>query len=77
MFVNLIVIPALPVVFISGLLASAAGCFGVMPGKLLVFPAFAVLKLYEVLCGLVMKLPGHRLSQEHLMDIGFSFFMLL
>ena len=41
-FVNLIVIPALPVVFISGLLASAAGCFGVMPGKLLVFPAFAV-----------------------------------
>ena len=57
-FVNLIVIPALPVVFISGLLASAAGCFGVMPGKLLVFPAFAVLKLYEVLCGLVMKLPG-------------------
>ena len=27
-FVNLIVIPALPVVFISGLLASAAGCFG-------------------------------------------------
>ena len=58
MFVNLIVIPALPVVFISGLLASAAGCFGVMPGKLLVFPAFAVLKLYEVLCDLVMKLPG-------------------
>lgn len=58
MFVNLIVIPALPVVFISGLLASAAGCFGVMPGKLLVFPAFAVLKLYEVLCGLVMKFPG-------------------
>ena len=57
-FVNLIVIPALPVVFISGLLASAAGCFGVMPGKLLVFPAFAVLKLYEVLCSLVMKLPG-------------------
>ena len=57
-FVNLIVIPALPVIFISGLLASAAGCFGVMPGKLLVFPAFAVLKLYEVLCSLVMKLPG-------------------
>ena len=57
-FVNLIVIPALPVIFISGLLASAAGCFGVMPGKLLVFPAFAVLKLYEVLCSLVMKFPG-------------------
>lgn len=57
-FVNLIVIPALPVVFISGMLASAAGCFGVIPGKVLVFPAFAVLKLYEVLCGLVMKLPG-------------------
>lgn len=57
-FVNLIVIPALPVIFISGMLASAAGCFGVIPGKVLVFPAFAVLKLYEVLCGLVMKLPG-------------------
>ena len=57
-FVNLVVIPALPVIFISGLLASVAGCVGVMPGKVLVFPAFAVLKLYELLCGLVMKLPG-------------------
>ena len=57
-FVNLVVIPALPVIFISGLLASVAGCVGAMPGKVLVFPAFAVLKLYELLCGLVMKLPG-------------------
>lgn len=57
-FVNLVVIPALPVIFISGLLASVAGCFGVIPGKVLVFPAFAVLKLYELLCSLVMKLPG-------------------
>ncbi len=44
--------------FSLGMFASAAGCFGVIPGKVLVFPAFAVLKLYEVLCGLVMKLPG-------------------
>ena len=57
-FVNLVVIPALPVIFISGLLASVAGCFGAIPGKVLVFPAFAVLKLYELLCSLVMKLPG-------------------
>lgn len=57
-FVNLVVIPALPVIFISGLLASVAGCVGAIPGKVLVFPAFAVLKLYELLCGLVMKLPG-------------------
>lgn len=57
-FVNLVVIPALPVIFISGLLASVAGCVGAMPGKVLVFPAFAVLKLYELLCSLVMKLPG-------------------
>lgn len=57
-FVNLVVIPALPVLFISGLLASVAGCVGAIPGKVLVFPAFAVLKLYELLCSLVMKLPG-------------------
>ena len=57
-FVNLVVIPALPVIFISGLLASVAGCVGAIPGKVLVFPAFAVLKLYELLCSLVMKLPG-------------------
>lgn len=57
-FVNLVVIPALPVIFISGLLASVAGCVGAIPGKVLVLPAFAVLKLYELLCGLVMKLPG-------------------
>lgn len=57
-FVNLVVIPALPVIFISGLLASVAGCVGAIPGKVLVLPAFAVLKLYELLCSLVMKLPG-------------------
>ena len=57
-FVNLVVIPALPVIFIFGLLASVAGCVGAIPGKVLVFPAFAVLKLYELLCSLVMKLPG-------------------
>lgn len=57
-FVNLVVIPALPVIFISGLLASVAGCVGAIPGKVLVFPAFVVLKLYELLCSLVMKLPG-------------------
>ncbi len=55
--------------------ASAAGCFGVMPGKLLVFPAFAVLKLYEVLCGLVMK-PGASVITGALMDTGFSFMLL-
>ena len=57
-FVNLLVIPLLPVIFISGLLASAVGCIAALPGKILVFPAFLVLRLYELLCRFVITLPG-------------------
>ena len=57
-FVNLLVIPLLPVIFISGLFASVAGCIAAIPGKILVLPAFFVLRLYEFLCRFVITLPG-------------------
>lgn len=61
-FVNLIVIPLLPVIFISGLLAAIlVGLFGataIIIGKIAIFPAYILLAIYEWLCQAVVKLPG-------------------
>lgn len=68
-FVNLIVIPVLPVIFISGLAAAGIsgifGAVGIIPAKAAVFPAYVILKLYELLCQAVVKLPGSTVITGH------------
>lgn len=68
-FVNLIVIPVLPVIFISGLAAAGIsgvlGAAGIIPAKAAVFPAYVILKLYELLCQAVVKLPGSSVITGH------------
>lgn len=67
-FVNLIVIPVLPVIFVSGLAAGILGIFGgigIIPAKAAAFPAYVILKLYELLCQTVMKLPGSSVITGH------------
>ncbi len=68
-FVNLIVIPLLPIIFISGFLAAVLTCILVgmsaLPGKIAVFPAYILLKLYEWLCRAVTKLPGASVITGH------------
>ncbi|WP_455721091.1 DNA internalization-related competence protein ComEC/Rec2 [Agathobacter sp.] len=68
-FVNLIVIPVLPVIFISGLAAAGIlwifGMVGIIPAKIAVFPAYIILRLYELLCQAVVKLPGASVITGH------------
>ena len=54
---NMLVLPFLNILFISGLFASAAGLCNVTLAKIIVLPAKFILKLYELLCNAALKLP--------------------
>lgn len=56
--VNLLVIPLVQVVLISGILAMAVGAFHTGLGSIAGIPAYGVLHLYELLGSLSEKLPG-------------------
>lgn len=57
---NLIVIPCMGALLLSGVaVMAAAACF--LPlGRLAAFPGIWILAFYEKSCGLCMRLPGHR-----------------
>lgn len=57
-FLNLLVLPLMSVVFLSGALAAVLGLFSISIGKLAAFPAHLILKLYAFLARLFLKLPG-------------------
>ena len=57
-FLNLLVLPLMSVVFLSGVLAMVLGLVSLPIGKLAALPAHLILKLYTFLAGLFLKLPG-------------------
>lgn len=57
-FLNLLVLPLMSAVFLSGALAAVFGLFSISIGKLAAFPAHLILKLYAFLARLFLKLPG-------------------
>ena len=57
-FLNLLVLPLMSIVFISGVLAMGLGLISLPVGKLAAFPAHLILKLYVFLAELFLKLPG-------------------
>lgn len=59
--INLIVLPFLPIVFVSGLLAGVCGSFSIMLSKALIFPAVVILRIYNYICEIFSRLPGARL----------------
>lgn len=60
-FINMIVLPLLPIVFVSGLLAGICGSFSILLSKILIFPAWFILKIYNNICDFFLQLPGARL----------------
>lgn len=56
-FLNMLVLPFLNILFISGLFASVIGLSNVRFAKIIVLPAKFILKLYELLCNAALKLP--------------------
>ncbi len=56
-FLNMLVLPFLNILFISGLFASVIGLCNVTFAKIIVLPAKFILKLYELLCNAALKLP--------------------
>lgn len=55
---NLIVLPTVSVVLISGFLGGIVGIFATGMGKIFVLPARYILYIYEYLCNGIVKLPG-------------------
>lgn len=57
---NLLVIPCMGIVLLSGVAVLAAGMFALPLGKLAAFPGILVLALYEKCCQIGMILPGRQ-----------------
>ncbi len=51
LMLNLLVIPSVAVVLVSGLAGMLVGCFWMTGAKILIFPGKFLLWLYEMLCG--------------------------
>lgn len=56
---NLVVIPGMTVVLVSGILTVLTGVWAVAIGKIVCLPGSLILFLYEKLCALCAGLPGH------------------
>ena len=56
--VNLLVVPTLTVVLVSGLMGAAAGLWQVWAGKIVLFPGCFLTEYYQYLCKFVKNLPG-------------------
>ena len=59
-FLNLIVIPLMSVLMYSSLAGSILGLVSINLGKIAIIPAVAILKVYEILCTLNLKIPWAR-----------------
>lgn len=57
-FVNLLVVPTLTVVLVSGLLGAAAGLWQVWAGRIVLLPGCILTEYYQYLCRFVKRLPG-------------------
>ena len=57
MVINIIVLPLLTIVFISGLSAAFVGLLSIKIGSIIVIPAILVLKMYTFICELAQQLP--------------------
>lgn len=58
-FLNLLVIPLMGVLMVSGILALIAGMISLKAGMVCALPAHYVLKVYDGLCTKIARLPGH------------------
>lgn len=57
-FMNMIVVPTLALVVVTGLLAGTVGLIWTGAGRLLAMPGCILLEIYDWLAGMVQKLPG-------------------
>lgn len=57
-FINVIVLPLMPIVFVSGFAGTIFGIINVSAGSVAAFPAHIVLKHYSFLAEKIIKLPG-------------------
>ncbi len=57
-WINLLVIPTLAIVLVSGVLGAAVGIWQVSAAKIVLFPGCILIQGYQFLCELARKLPG-------------------
>lgn len=76
-FLNMLVIPLLPVIFISAFLGSVVSGLCIWAGKALIFPAGLLLKCYELLCGLTLRFPGAQIITGQPSDARIIIFYLI
>ncbi len=57
-WINLLVVPTLAVVLVSGILGAVVGIWQVSAAKILLFPGCILIQGYQFLCELVRKFPG-------------------
>ena len=65
-FVNLLVIPLMTLVVLSGLIAVLVSFISMSLASFLIKPGVAVLRLYEMICRLLYKLPFGRINIGHI-----------
>ncbi len=75
---NLIVLPLMGVLMVSGIVALPAGCIRLSAGMACAIPAHLVLGAYERLCGMIAHIPGHSLivGRESTLQLVLSYIML-
>jgi competence protein ComEC len=60
-FLNVVVVPLMSILLTFLIICGVAGCFSYGIGRITALPAKMIFKLYEILCHLFEKLPGHTL----------------
>lgn len=63
---NIIVVPLMPIVMIAGMLGVVGYIISPVAGNVLIYPGIALLKMFEQLCKLVLKLPLNRVNTGHI-----------
>lgn len=63
---NLIVVPLMPAVMIAGMLGVVGYVISPVIGDILIYPGIVLIKLFEKLCRLVLKLPLNRVNTGHI-----------
>lgn len=63
--VNVLIVPLLYIVVILSILSGLLSFINLILGKLFIGCTFFILKIYEIICMVVMKLPNHTLTIGH------------
>lgn len=75
---NLIVLPLMTIMMYSAIAGLILGSISIFIGKIFILPAILILKIYEIVCDINLKIPGARLvcGSPQLWQMGIYYLLL-